>query len=115
MTDQMKNLVNSSVYFEGHLYGFDKAILKSLNAKTGEENWKARGFGRGSLILADGNLIALGERGNLGLIEATPESYRLISSAEVLEGKSWTSPTLANGRLYLRSTKEIVSLKLSAE
>lgn len=114
-TDQMKNLVNSSVYFEGHIYGFDKAILKSIDAKTGEEKWKARGYGRGSLILADGHLIALGERGNLGLIEATPEAYRLISSAEVLEGKSWTSPTLANGKLYLRSTKEMVSLRISAE
>lgn len=111
-TDKMKNLFNSSVLFEQHIYGFDGAILKSIDATSGEEKWKARGFQRGSLIIVDNYLIVLGERGKLALVEATPDSFQEISSFQALDGKCWTSPTLANGKLYLRNHKEIVSLDI---
>jgi len=29
---------------------------------------------------------------------------------QALQGKTWTSPALANGNLYLRNEKEIISL-----
>ncbi|MFQ5350016.1 MAG: PQQ-binding-like beta-propeller repeat protein, partial [Thermoanaerobaculia bacterium] len=64
-SESMRNVLNSSVLLEGHIYGFDRGILKAIDAATGEERWKARGFERGSLIAADGQLIVLGERGKL--------------------------------------------------
>lgn len=113
-TDKMKNLFNSSVLFEQHIYGFDGAILKCIDAVSGEEKWRARGFQRGSLIIAGDYLIVLGERGKLALVAATPEKFKEITSIQVLDGKCWTSPTLANGKLYLRNHKEIVSLDIRA-
>lgn len=113
-SEQMRNQVNSSVYFDGHVYGFDVAIMKAIDASTGEEKWKARGFERGSLLEADGHLIVLGENGRLALVEATAEGYREKASFQALHGKSWTMPTLAGGRLYLRNQTEMVSLDLSA-
>ncbi len=111
--EQMRNQLNSSVFFEGHIYGFDVAIFKAIDALTGEEKWKARGFERGSLLEADGHLIVLGEKGRLALVEATPDGYREQASVQALEGKSWTMPTLAGGRLYLRNHTEMVSFDLS--
>jgi outer membrane protein assembly factor BamB len=111
-SETMRNLLNSSVLHEDHIYGFDIGILKAIDAATGKEQWKARGFGRGSLIAADGRLIVLGEKGNLALLEATPDGYREKGSAQILQGKSWTMPTLADGRLFLRNHSEIVSLDL---
>ncbi len=113
-TDEMKNLFNSSVLFEQHIYGFDGAILKPIDAASGEEKWKARGFQRGSLVLVDNYLIVLGERGKLALVEATPERFNEITSFQALDGKCWTSPTLANGKLYLRNHKEIVAFDIQA-
>lgn len=110
---EMKNQFSSSVYFEGHLYGFDDSTFKCLNAANGEMLWRQRGLGRGSLILADGQLIVLGDKGQLVLVEATPEAYLETARAQVLKGKCWTSPSLSNGRLYLRNQKEIVCLDLS--
>lgn len=107
-----RNHFNSSVYHEGFLYGFDNAILKSIDAATGEERWKARGFGKGSLIAADGKLIVLGENGHLGLVRASAESYEELARARVLSGKCWTPPGLAQGRLFLRNHEEIVVLRL---
>ena len=46
-----KNHFATSVYYQGHLYGFDESILVYLDATTGEEKWKTRGYGKGSLII----------------------------------------------------------------
>ncbi len=108
----MKNHFNSSVLVGDHLYGFDDRNLKCIVAATGEERWAQRGYSKGSLIYADGRLIVFGEQGLLGLVEATPEAYREIATAQIFRGRTWTMPSLADGRLYLRSEKELVALDL---
>jgi outer membrane protein assembly factor BamB len=107
-----KNHFNSSVLYQGYIYGFDDAILQCIEANTGTEKWKHGGFGKGSVILVEGNLIVLGERGQLALVEATPAGYKEKALTQPLEGKTWTNPALANGKLYLRNQKEIVCLNL---
>ena len=109
----MKNHFASSILHNGYLYGFDNAILKCIDAKTGEEQWRKRGFRKGSLIVAEDHLIILGEQGLLALAEATPEGYKEKTSARVLSGRCWTIPTLANGKLYLRNLKEAICLDIT--
>ena len=72
-----------------------------------------RGFERGSLILADGHLIILGENGKLALAEATPSAYKEKAQVQVLEGRCFTPPTLASGKLYLRNHKEMICLDMT--
>ncbi len=112
---KMKNQFASSVLYDNYLYGFDNSILKCIEADTGEEQWKTRGFGKGTVILADGHLIILSDRGKLGLAEATPAGYIEKSSAKVLNGLCWTAPTLADGRLYLRNEEEMVCLDMTGK
>ncbi len=111
-SDLMRSDVNTALLLDGHIYGFDRGTLKSLDAATGKVTWKARGFQRGSLIAADGRLIVLGEAGNLALVDADPNEFVQTNSAEILNGKNWTTPTLAGGRLYLRNHEELVCLKM---
>ena len=111
----MKNHFNSSVLLGDYLYGFDNAILTCILAETGEEQWRQRGFKKGSLILADGHLIILGEDGKLALVEVSPEEYLEIASFQLFEAKCWTVPTLAGGSLYVRNQKEMVCLALKDE
>lgn len=110
----MKNTFSSSVLHDGTIYGFDNATLKALDAASGEERWKQRGFGHGSLILAGGNLIVLSEKGTLALLAATPREYKQLGAIRVLEGKCWTAPALANGRLYLRNEEHLIALDWNA-
>ena len=110
----MQNHFNSSVLHQGYIYGFDNAILKCIDPNNGSEKWKVSGFGKGSLILADGHLIVLGDSGKLGLVEATPTEYKEIAKVPALHGKTWTMPALADGKLYLRSLKEIAVFDLTA-
>ena len=108
----MKNHFNSSVLQGDYLYGFDNAILTCIEVNTGEEQWQQRGFEKGSLLLADGYLIILGEKGKLALVEANPSEYREKALFQLFDDKCWTVPTLAGGRLYLRNQKEMVCLDL---
>ncbi|MBN2415176.1 PQQ-binding-like beta-propeller repeat protein [bacterium] len=104
---------NTAVYYEGYLYGFSNATLECLDAATAERKWRKRGLGKGSLMIADGKLIMLTDRGKLALAKATSEGYEELASADVIEGKSWTVPTYADGMLYLRNVKEMACYDLT--
>jgi len=104
----MRNQINCSVLWQGHIYGFDGQVggggkLTCLDLATGEKKWSQGGMGTGSLMLADGKLIILGESGKLVIAQASPEGYKELASAEILTGKCWTVPVLANGRIYARN------------
>ena len=114
-TRTMKNHFNDAVLVGPHLYGFDNATFKCLSVATGEQTWASRGLGKGSLLAADGNLlIVLSDQGTLVLVEATPDAYTELARFQAMEGKAWTAPALANGRLYLRDNDEIVALEMKA-
>ncbi len=110
--NNMKNHFSSTIYHKGFLYGTDRSILRCINAETGEVRWSQRGFGEGTLMMADNKLVVLGTRGKLALVDASPEAYREISSMQLLSGKCYTAPSLSNGKLYLRNQKEIIALDL---
>ena len=113
-TREMKNHFNSSVLYEGNLYGFDDKTLKCIDAGSGEPRWRKRGFGHGTLLLADGHFVVLGDHGQLALIEANPAEYVERGRMEIFGGKTWTVPTLFDGKLYVRDEKELVVLEVAA-
>ena len=67
------------------------------------------------MILADGHLIILSDKGKLGLAEATPAGYIEKATAKVLSGLCWTAPTLADGKLYIRNETEMVCLDMTGK
>jgi outer membrane protein assembly factor BamB len=99
----MRNHMNSSVLWDGYLYGFDESTLKCVDFNDGSVKWSQNGLGKGSLMLADQKLIILSERGQLVIAEVSPESYQEISRAQVIGNKCWTIPVLANGKIYCRN------------
>lgn len=107
----MKNHFNNSVLHGGTLYGFDGFLLKAVDAASGRTAWTERGFGEGSLIAAADHLVVLGEEGELALLRADPARADVRARMPVLNGRSWTPPSLAGGRLYLRNAREMVALE----
>lgn len=108
----MKNKFNSSVIYKGYIYGLDEGVLACLELETGRKMWKAGRYGHGQLIVADGKLIVLGEMGDLSLVKASPAGHEVISKVSVLKGKTWNYPAIADGRLLVRNSKEMVCLDL---
>ena len=92
------------VTVNGHIYMNQGVGWSCLELKTGEQRWSGRGPGKGSIICADGMLYCLGEKGKMGLLEASPEEFKLVSTFDLPkgEGPCWTHPVIAGGKLYLR-------------
>lgn len=50
----------------------------------------------------------------LNLAEASPAGYKEGGSAQVIEGRAFTAPAFADGRVYVRNTKgDVVCLDFS--
>lgn len=102
----MSMQINSPVVREGFAYGFDENVFKCLKLQDGSEQWKDGGLGKGSLMMsADGRLIMMSEKGELVIAQANPQKFEVLARAQILpKTKCWTSPVLANGRIYARNT-----------
>lgn len=115
----LKNQFNSSVLVNGHLYGIDgdsnsRSALRCVRLADGEVMWTEKDIGFGSLMAADGKLIVLSAKGELVIAKASPEKFDEISRVQVLSGKCWSVPVLANSRLYVRNAEgHVVCLDLS--
>ncbi len=99
----LRNHMASSVLWEGHLYGVDENQLRCVVFDTGEVKWTDKVSGKGTLSLADGKLLVLSERGELLVANPSPAGFKPIVRAQVVGGKCWTAPTLANGKIYVRT------------
>jgi len=108
----MENHFSTSVLYQGHLYGFSTDRLRCVEFKTGKVKWDKVGLGKGSLLVADGHLIVLGEQGTLVLAEATPKGYAEKARCQVLDGTCWSVPALADGKLYVRNERQMLGLDL---
>lgn len=103
----LKNQMCTSIYYKGSLYGFNSSVLTCLDAGTGDRLWQVKGHGKGTLIMAGDKLVVLSDKGTILTATADREGFRTISEVQLIKGDStiWTSPTLANGRLYVRGSK----------
>jgi outer membrane protein assembly factor BamB len=101
---------------DGHLYGIDgrddvpPADLVCIEADGGGEVWRERGFGYGTLLAADGKLLAVKTDGELILLRATPASIDVLARSRPLPGPLRALPALAAGRLYLRDDSTLTCL-----
>lgn len=109
----MKNKFNSSVYQDGYVYGLDEGMLTCVDVSTGEQKWKARGYGYGQVVLASGHLIVTTEEGEVALVRATPAGHTELARFPALEGKTWNVPAIANGRLLVRNATQMACYKLT--
>ena len=124
---------STPILHEGYLYAFSgrnepDARFRCVEFETGQlmwdrdERWRKsltppKVFGRGSLIMADGKMFALGEAGLLGIIEPNPKSLVERARFQVPELKypCWAAPIISNKRLYLRSENRLLCYDIAAD
>ncbi len=100
--------IGGAVLVDGNLYGTNSQGLLCVDFASGEVKWQDRSVGAGSVCYADGLLYVHGEKGDVALVEASPEAYRekgkLTPPDQPDRGKAkaWAYPVVANGRLYIR-------------
>lgn len=113
--NSMKNKFNSSVLYNGYVYGLDEGILTCVNVETGERKWKGGRYGYGQLLLANGHLVVITEQGELVLVKAAPDQYTEVAKFPALEGKTWNYPAIADNRLLVRNQTQMACFNLSGK
>lgn len=76
-----------------------------LDWNTGKVQYETEWINKGSIIAADGMLYCFEEKtGNMAMIKANPEEFKIISSFKVPKGKGpyWAHPVIKDGVLYVR-------------
>jgi len=113
----LKWYFNPGVLIDGHIYSLNGTThrpteLNCTNVATGETIWSKGGFGSGGLIAAGKHVIVF-DFGTLTIFPVGKNSFEPILQQKVLEGKCWTAPAVANGRIFCRNAEgKIAALKL---
>lgn len=128
-TDACGSQIQQPLFYQGHLYvnsnsneredgmmclTLDGSILWQTRDKS--QAFFSTTFERGPLMLADNLILNLdGKRGDLYLIEPSPEGYKELAKAHVLDGRSlWSPMALSRGRLLVRSGEQLKCLEVKA-
>lgn len=94
-------IVSSPIYANGQLYIIDKFDIDSLNATNGHLIWN---FYTGDELYvspsyADGKIYVVTSERHIYILDANNGGAKL--AAYTMPSSSWSSPTIANGRLYI--------------
>jgi outer membrane protein assembly factor BamB len=119
VNDDLETKMNSAVVYQGHVYCISERAggqLMCIDLRDGNTLWAERSFAPyGTLMIADGKLVILDERGELVIVEATHTGYQELARAKVCSGRCWVMPVLANGRIYAKTNKgEMVCVDVRA-
>src|SRR5690606_2487400 len=95
---------------DGYFYGQfstnskrDGLCCMDMNGKVLWKTMRNPLFDKGSMILADGLILATDGRQSLYLIQPDPSGFKPLASAEMLEmGQNWAPIALADGKLLIR-------------
>ncbi len=80
---------------------------------TAEEKWRYTGHGRGGVLFVADHLLVLAEDGQVVLVKPDPTAYTEVARFKAVTGKCWNVPAIANGRLYVRSTRQAAAYDIA--
>lgn len=114
-SNKFQNHHGGFVLHDGYLYGTNDSVLMCIDWNSGELQWQDRCVGKGSVSLADGHLYVRGEKGDIALVEATPEDYRekgRFSQPDRSGKNAWPHPVIAGNRLYIHDDDRMLCFEL---
>jgi outer membrane protein assembly factor BamB len=104
------------VFHAEHLYGVrpnGELVCLDLQGKVLWASGMSHRFGLGPFMLADGKILAMDDNGELTMAAASPDGFRPLAQAKVLEGHdAWGPMALAGGRMIVRDLTRLVCLDL---
>jgi outer membrane protein assembly factor BamB len=103
--------------YGGHGHGAGNPTC--IEMRTGKVLWQQSqpGGGSGAVVAADGHLYFLYQKGQVALIEARPDGYKLKGLFELPRqgGPAWAHPVVCGGKLYLRWADKLFCYDVKAK
>jgi len=97
------NVVPVGDMFYGYAGPWDKPSLICLDPTTGDIIWQT-GTDAGAFVAVGNNLIMQSATGEIVVTEPSKEGNKEVCRFPALTSPCWTTPSLANGRVYCRNT-----------
>ena len=127
-TEEFGDQTKSPILFNGHFYAQygtnsrrDGLACMDMNGQVLWKTKRAPDFNKGSMVLADGLILATDGTRTLYLVEPDPAGFKSLASAELLktpEGgggavQNWAPLALADGRLLIRDQARMLCVKVA--
>ena len=111
--------IGGAILLNGRLYGSGDKTRKlyCIDWKTGKELFSTSSMAPGNIIYSDGLFYVYSEAGNVGILEATNDSFNLISSFKVPYGANqhWAHLVIGNKKLYVRHGTSLMVYDIAAK
>lgn len=100
------NLMGGFILNDGLVYGskYRSSEWYCLDWNTGEVQYTSRPFRNGVIIYADDLFYCYSEGGDIALVNADAENFKVLSKFKISIGTNqhWAHPVIDDGRLYVR-------------
>ncbi len=105
--NKTQGYMSTPVVIDGHVYTHLKnQRFACVELATGKERWTTPPFGKYWSLVAQGRkILALDERGDLLLINATPEKFDLLGQRHVSDSPTWAHIAVCGDEVFVRDLK----------
>ena len=111
-TPRFQAKFSNPVLRDGHIYGVSDGIFACLDITDGKVKWKGGRFGHGQGLLVGDLYLQMTERGELVLLQPTPEAENELGRVRVFDAKTWNTIALSGDLLLVRNDQEAACLRL---
>ena len=127
-TDALHCVMNTPVIIDNYIYGVDSyGELRCLELKTGNRVWEDQAavvrnrWANIHFVQNGDNVWMLNEQGELLITQLSPEGFKEISRAKLIEptkkqlarGVVWSHPAFANQHVFIRNDNQLICADLS--
>lgn len=120
-TAEFGDQTKTPIFYKGFFYAEygtnnrrDGMVCMSVDGKIMWKTRKDPDFNKGSMILADGLILATDGSNKLYLIEPDPAGFKALASAELISpGQNWAPLALADGKLLIRDQSRMLCVKVA--
>jgi len=83
--------------------------MACIDLKSGETTWTtSEKFGKySSMVWQDDRILMLSETGTLHLMEANPQAFTSVATAQVADGNTWAYLGISGNELYVRALEKL--------
>lgn len=108
-TNRVTGYMSSPVVIGKHVYlHLRNQRFTCIDLETGQTRWTSKPYGKyWSLVANNDRILALDERGDLLLINATPEKFDLLESRHISDEPTWAHLAVSDDQIFVRELKAL--------
>jgi len=106
-SSKAQGYMSSPLLIDGHLYlHLRNQRFTCLEWASGKEQWITKPYGKyWSTVRQGSRILALDEKGDLLLTQASPEKFNLLSERHVSDNTTWAHVAVLPGKILVRDLK----------